>query len=298
MLVSVMKRSKLWNGIEATGFPFEMKVAEELEKAGWGFLIDFPVSVLPDPPNLPVEETSIDFKACQESLFALIEARRAAYCEWILFRRISTRDFFVLSHHEDAQRRPGFQFNLRQSPSKGGRNWLHSQSLVRFQTDQGVYSDVISVNSKGESKDGGEDQHRNKSEIRKGARQASAATISAINDDYAFMEKADSGVTSPGFGFLYLPVIVTAAKISVLNLLPDQITDQGTIPKIDEISRSEVPWAIYRWSLPRSLWLPVFHPQSVVSNHSLLDRHRKLDVFIVSLVHLKKFLEEMKDITE
>jgi hypothetical protein len=28
------------------------------------------------------------------------------------------------------------------------------------------------------------------------------------------------------------------------------------------MDRKEVPWAIYRSSLPRSLWLPVFSPQN------------------------------------
>jgi len=159
VLVLVVARSKYWDGLEATGYPFEMKVAEELKKANWDFLMEYPVSVLPDAANLRVEETAIDFKAWwQDSLFALIEARRAAFCEWFLFRKDDGRGFFVLSHHEDSQRRPGFQFHLRQSASRKGRSWSHSQSIVRFQTDRGIYFSVISVNSRGESKDDGEDQ--------------------------------------------------------------------------------------------------------------------------------------------
>ena len=294
-----MARPKFWKGLEATGYLFEMKVAEELEKADWNFVIDYPVSVLLDAANLPVEETAIDFKAWQDSLFALIEARRAAFCEWILFRKKGGRDFFVLSHHEDTQRRPGFQFHLRRSTGREQRSWFHSQSVIRFQTERGIYSNVLSVSNRGHSKDGNEDQRASRSEIRKGAKQASIATIGVINDDYYFFEKAPAGNPPPaGKGTLYFPVITTAAKISVLDISSGQINANGLIPNVDNIDRKEVPWTIYRYSLPRSLWLPVFSPQNVINDHNLLDRHRKLDIFIVNIIHLGEFLKEIKDITK
>ena len=296
--MSTVTRPKYWNGLEATGYPFEMKVAEELEKAKWHFIPDYPVSVSPDAANLPGEETSIDFKSWQNSLFALIEARRAAYCEWILFRKIDTRGFFVLSHGLSTQQWPGFQFNLRESTPRDMRSWIHCQSLDRFQTDRGIYSDVVSVNGKGECKDSGEDQQESKGEIRKGAKQASTAAIGVMNDDFAFLERAPAGVTPPDTGRLYFPVITTAAKVSVLDISADQINEHGILPNVDKIDPREVPWAVYRWSLPRSLWLPVSLPQNAINDHTLLEKHRKLDIFVVNIKHLGEFLEEIKDIVE
>jgi len=293
-----MKRPNYWGGLEATGYLFEMKVAEQLKQANWHFLIDYSVSVLPSASNLPVEETSIDFKAWHDSLFVLIEARRASFCKWILFRKIETRGFFVLSHHDDSQRRQGFQFHLRLNRATD-RSWTHCQSMVRFQTDRGIYSNTISVDSKGTCKDGNEDQRANKSEIRKGAKQASIAAIGVINDDFAYMKKAtSSSIVPPGIGRLYFPVITTAAKISVLDISPSQINENGTFPKWKDIDCNEVPWAIYRYSLPRSLWLPVSLPQNVINDQTLLDKHRKLDIFIVNIMHLKEFLQEIEDIVE
>jgi hypothetical protein len=295
--VLFVTRPKYWNGLEATGFPFEMKVAEELKKANWDFLIDYPVSVLPDAANLPVEETAIDFKAWQDSLLALIEARRAAFCEWILFRKIEGRSFFTLSHHENARRRPGFEFQLRESEKRAQRSWLHSQSIIRFQIDCGVYSDVVSVNGQGRSKDGNEDQRANNSEVRKGAKQASIAAIGVMNDDFYYVEKAHDSI-SPPEERLYFPVITTAARLSALSISSDEISKDGIIENVDDIKREEVPWTAYRYSLPRSLWLPVFLPQNVMNDHNLLDRHRKLDIFIVNINHLGEFLEEIKGIVE
>jgi hypothetical protein len=292
-----VSRPKFWGGLEATGYPFEIKVAEELEKAGWDSISDYPVSVLPDAPNLPVEETAIDFKSWHNSLFAIIEARRAAYCEWVLFRKARGRGFFVLSHHEDTRRRPGFQFHLRRNIGQG-RSWIHSQSVIRFQTDRGIYFNAISLNSKEQCKEGNEDQRTNKSEIRKGAKQASIATIGVVNDDYAFMKKAISDARPPGIGRLYFPVITTAAKIMVLDITSNDINEHGVLLEIENINRNEVPWAIYRYSLPRSLWLPVYEPYNVINNHSLLGKHRKLDIFVVNIMHLKEFLNEIKDIVE
>jgi len=288
---------KFWGGLEATGYPFEIKVAEELEKAGWNFISDYPVSVLPDASNLPVEETSIDFKSWHNSLFALIEARRAAYCEWVLFRKAPGRGFFVLSHHDDSLRRPGFKFHLQRNIVQG-RSWIHSQSIIRFQTDRGIFLNAISLNSKEQCKEGNEDQRINKSEIRKGAKQASIAAIGVVNDDYAFMKKAVSNAQPPGIGRLYFPIITTAAKIMVLDISSNHINEHGILPKIEDIPRKEVPWAIYRYSLPRSLWLPVFEPYNVINDHCLLDRHRKLDIFVVNIMHLREFLNELKNIVE
>jgi|GEM_PF-4880115 len=45
-------RHNFGEGLEATGYPFEIKVAEELRNYNWDFIIDYPVSVLPDPSNL------------------------------------------------------------------------------------------------------------------------------------------------------------------------------------------------------------------------------------------------------
>lgn len=292
-----MKRPNYWGGLEETGYPFEMKVAEELEHAKWDYISDYPVSVLPDASNLPVEKISIDFKAWHESLFALIEARRASFCKWILFRKSDGRSFFVLSHHDNSQRRPGWAFHLQCNMGRE-RSWTHCQSMIRFQTDRGIYSNAISVDGKGNCKDGNEDQRANKSEIRKGAKQASIAAIGVINDDFAFMKKATSSIEPPGVGRLYFPVITTAAKISVLDVFPSQINENGIFPKWENIDCKEVPWAIYRYSLPRSLWLPVSLPQNVINDHTLLDKHRKLDIFIVNIMHLREFLQEIEDIVK
>lgn len=216
-----MSRPKYWEGLEITGYPFEMKVSEELGNVCWRFISDYPVSVLPDASNLPVEETSIDFKAWHESLFALIEARRASFCKWILFRKMAGRSFFVLSHHDDSYRRQNWEFHLQCNVEKE-RSWRNCQSLIRFQTDCGIYSNAISVDSKENSKDGDEDKRTNQSEIRKGAKQASIAAIGVMNDDFAFMNKAGSNIASLGVGRLYLPVITTAAKISVLDTLNNE----------------------------------------------------------------------------
>ena len=183
-----MTRSQFWKGLESTGYLFEMKVAEQLEQAHWKYLVDYSVSVLPDPSNLPVEETSIDFKAWNEPLFVLLEARRASYKKWILFRKIETRGFFILTHHDDSKRRSDFQFHLQydRSPS---RSWAHCQSLVRLRTDRGIFADAISIDSEEICKEGNEDQRTGNSEIRKGAKQASIATLGVINDDFSYMKK-------------------------------------------------------------------------------------------------------------
>ena len=165
----------------------------------------------------------------------------------------STRAVSLFFHTSpNTQRRPeGFQFDLRESPPREMRSWTHRQSLVRFQTDRGIYSDVVSVNGRGECKDSGEDQQESKGEIRKGAKQASTAAIGVMNDDFALLERAPAGVTPPDTGRLYFPVITTAAKVSVLDISADQINEHGILPNVDNIDRREVPWAIYRWSLPR-----------------------------------------------
>ncbi|MFH1327631.1 MAG: hypothetical protein ABIH76_02075 [Candidatus Bathyarchaeota archaeon] len=292
-----MARPNFWQGLETTGYPFEIKVAEALERAKWKFIIDYPCAVTPSYANLPVEETAIDFKAWQGSLFALIEARRAANCEWTFFRKARSESFFILSHHNESQRRTNHEFHLRMNTRKDV-SWTHSQSVIRFQSHRGIYSNSISVNSRGNSKDGKEDQRANNSEIRKGAKQASIATIGIINDDYAFMRDATSVSHSPGTGRLYFPVIVTAGKISVLDISSNQIDKDGKLPDWESINRKEEPWVIYRYSLPRSLWLPIFFPQNIIDNHELLDKHRKLDICVVNIMHLEKFLAEMKDIVE
>jgi hypothetical protein len=93
-------------------------------------------------------------------------------------------------------------------------------------------------------------------------------------------------------------VITTAAKVSVLDTSADQINEHGMLPNVDNIDRTEVPWTVYRWSLPRSLWLHVSLPQNAINDHTLLEKHRKLDIFIVNIKHLGEFLEEIKDIVE
>ena len=112
------------------------------------------------------------------------------------------------------------------------------------------------------------------------------------------MDKARGIITPPGKGSLYFPVITTAAKISVMDFDSNQIDQNGFFPKPDNITITEVPWAIYRFSLPRSLWLPIFEPFNAISNFDLRDKHRKLDVFIVNVEYLSKFFEEIKSIVE
>jgi hypothetical protein len=177
------------------------------------------------------------------------------------------------------------------------RSWLHSQSLIRFLIDRGIYSNAVSVNSKGRSKDGNEDQRANHSEIRKGAKQASIAAIGVMNDDFYYVEKAPASIDLPKER-LYFPVITTAARLSVLNVSSDEISQDGIIQNIDNIKRDEVSWTVYRYSLPRSLWLPVFLPQNAINDHSLLDKHRKLDIFIVNIGHLGEFLKYIKELIE
>ncbi|MGD0804038.1 MAG: hypothetical protein ABSA11_08210 [Candidatus Bathyarchaeia archaeon] len=292
-----MSRSNYWDGLEKTGYLFEMKVAEQLEQVHWNFNIDYAVSVLPDPSNLPVEETSIDFKAWRDNLFALIEARRASHKKWILFRKLSTRGFFVLTHHDDSKRRGDFQFHLQYNRATD-RAWAHCQSLIRLQTDRGIYANAISVDSHELCKEGDEDKRSGDSEIRKGAKQASIATLGVINDDFSYMKRASSNIESPGRGRLYFPVITTAAKICVLDIPNSKISEEGVVPNVNDINLVEVPWAIYRFSLPRSLWLPVSLSENVINDHSILNKHRKLDICIVNILHLKEFLEEIGNVVE
>lgn len=274
------------DGIDKTGYPFEILVSKILDQALPRYITNHPVSVLPDEANLPQLETAIDFKAWTDRYAFLIECKRAAFNKWIFFMPERDKQVRLLTLYEPGQE-PGSASTIRSTILSGG--YEVCQGVARFFD---LVDEVMTRVVKADKSDNLKGELENSSEeITKAAKQSSIAALSAWHNDYSVL--LDNLQKKIGKARFYVPVIVTAAEIFVASLDISKIDARGIVTA-DILEKQSKEWVFLRYALPRSLWLPRgMTTLNIFEDNERRDMLRKLDVAIVNVNSLKKFFAHL-----
>lgn len=270
-----------------TGLLFELKVQDEIKKAGWDYISYHPLAVLPDPDSLGVQETIADVYCYRGQWKLIVEAKRSYDSEWLFFDN-QTRDLKSLLVYEINEASP------YRHPAVLVAAETHSNN---FDLGKGLYSSSSRLSRYCQSlplRKGHPDQNKwNKvpsDQISKAAKQASIGVIAAWHDLFD-ITKSNVVADPIRYGWQLLPIVVTNAELVEVKVSKDEIDLQGIVK--NEFPRTNIPYLVYEYQLPRPLWFPRNPIFPKETNLILRDSLRKLDVIFVNIKHLGSFLDEL-----
>ncbi len=276
-------------GIGNTGYPFEIIVEDELRRMNVQYLSNYPVAVLPDPSNLPVLQAAIDFRVRIGNVILLIECKRSFMKKWAFFHQIDRR-VRLLTAYEQTN---GWGNPVEVSSREHNQGYFISRGIsTHFSVNFGEGQQVMGYAVKADKKLGETgDRDKSSEEIRKAAHQASIAAISEWNDVY--VDLGNEEVAKPRSAKIFIPIIVTAADLAMVELSGGSITAGGTI-KADHLKQIPQEWVIMRSSLPRSLWLP----RNSYETLQIREMRRKIDILVVKVENLSKLFKNLAALSE
>lgn len=242
------------------------------------------------PPNGPFRgsESALDIRAELRSderlVTLLIECKKnnPDFVNWVLFPRHPVQTTFTVSQAENF------------SHEDGTDGWKVAGSIKRVTSAIPIVDEARETRGSYAAYQKGDKTRTSNAAVTEAAHQVALATQAIILEERHFSQTLGTArppVAMPWRKQVFLPMIVTSARIFTCQFDPSEIDPStGEIP-YPKATINEVPYLIYEYALPRRLQAG---PENLVYalTHDSMDLFMRMHIFIVNSANFAEVLRE------